>query len=283
MYDTYQFLTSTYSQTTYEFVEDIDKSNSEEECEQIKTWFADESFNRYTGCVARNCLHGKGTYDWKYDSKKLSYSGTFYVNNIDGYGQFSYPDGCVHEGLMKKNMRYGPGVFTQSDGLHNVGFWKGKQLIRLLQQLSSCVPHLASSIEAKLYLLRYRSLVRVQEDVPDPAKELMSEMKFDRRFLKHSMVLYLASVRQNQSLFINKPYFHNIFCNTTGDTDMFIEVEYSEDTLTTQENPNGMNMIKKLVPVTHIVAWNNTKMQIHMLKHIFKHRMSEVIDNIINF
>nr|CAD7418096.1 unnamed protein product [Timema cristinae] len=66
------------------------------------------------------------------------------------------------KGLFADNRRFGPGVFTQPDGRQDVGLWRGPRLVRLSAVMDG-VPRLGTSLEAKVKLLRYRTLVPIKE------------------------------------------------------------------------------------------------------------------------
>lgn len=44
------------------------------------------------------------------------YDGSFFENEIDGYGTYTWSDGRSYEGLWKNNRMTGVGKFTWSDG-----------------------------------------------------------------------------------------------------------------------------------------------------------------------
>ena len=52
------------------------------------------------------------------------YEGEFYDNDIEGTGEYSWPDGILYKGDWKKNKMHGKGIISWPDGRKYEGEYK---------------------------------------------------------------------------------------------------------------------------------------------------------------
>jgi hypothetical protein len=80
-----------------------------------------------TGCVAGNCVDGKGTYVYKEGSAK--YTGDFENEMPHGIGTCAYANGDIYEGEWLEGAFQGRGTLTLHDGTAVTGFWRGGEYL----------------------------------------------------------------------------------------------------------------------------------------------------------
>ncbi|KAF5302572.1 hypothetical protein FQA39_LY10190 [Lamprigera yunnana] len=205
-----------------------------------ETWSCDwcSDCQKYEGEFFQNSLHGIGSYIWNINNEKTIYEGLIYASMLEGYGRISNNDNTKFEGLFKENLRFGPGVFTYSDGCEDVGFWYGKNLLRLCVVVKpEWVPRLAVSSRAKIQLLKYKKLVKICSEVVDPAKDLLRELQADEEVVQQSEKLYSRFVRHRKSLFFNTPAYDENFFSTK---DCYIDIVVDEEELESQSQSQSI-------------------------------------------
>ncbi|NP_001090676.1 ankyrin repeat and MYND domain-containing protein 1 [Xenopus tropicalis] len=127
----------------------------------VFTWVNGES---YTGEFYKDHQHGKGVYTWPDGSK---FTGYFYLSRKEGYGTMELQEHKIYQGLYKSDVRYGPGIETQTDSYQDVGIWLGHHLIRLCTivpgSLSvTCYPELLQQCKEASY----------ENDCPTPGESV---------------------------------------------------------------------------------------------------------------
>ncbi|GLV34994.1 hypothetical protein CBL_09474 [Carabus blaptoides fortunei] len=228
----------------------------------IELWKQKNRQQIYTGSFLQDSLHGLGTYKWIIDNVSHTYEGNIYANNLEGYGQLSYPDGKIYEGLFFLNRRYGPGVLTYPDGTQDVGLWDALKLIRLNQVLcANVVPQLANSSKGRTHLLQYKHLIPICE-WSNPNLEYI----INNEDIQDKNELFSKNVQNPNSTFFNHKLYYNLFFQN--------ETDYTVDVVETMENDKTDT---KKVIVTHLLAWNNEDLAKAIMKHSFRHRNSETL------
>lgn len=223
----------------------------------------------YTGLYYQKCYHNTGRYKWINGDQKYVYEGKLYANDLHGYGRLVYPDNSTYEGLFFHNKRFGPGVVTYPEELQDVGLWDGKYLIRLSQYIDladiyfETIPTVGKTIEGKLYLLKYKNIVPII-DANDPVAKLVKKLKMSA---DDSQLLYSKCVRNYKSIFMNRSKFDTNFY--TDPKDLIVDVV---DHFDENEEP----VINK-INATNLLAWNNEKIFVEIMKHSFVNRKYEKV------
>ncbi|KAF5296490.1 hypothetical protein FQR65_LT01479 [Abscondita terminalis] len=171
-----------------------------------EAWDHERCFNRqeYEGTFLYDSLHGRGDYIWNINNQKTYYEGLFYASKLEGYGRISNADNSYFEGLFRRNSRFGPGVFTSADGTQDVGMWYGKNLVRLCVTVKpKWVPRIAYSAKAKVYLLRFKTLVKICNNVIDYAKDVLEKLDASDEVMGQRHKLYNTYVRHPKSIFFD--------------------------------------------------------------------------------
>ena len=86
----------------------------------------DDGTDIQSGCIAGNCINGKGTFAYPDGSK---YSGEFANKKIHGWGTWDYPNGDKFVGSFQKGLEDGQGALYKADGSVLVGQWIGGEYI----------------------------------------------------------------------------------------------------------------------------------------------------------
>ncbi|EEB18866.1 hypothetical protein Phum_PHUM537380 [Pediculus humanus corporis] len=165
-------------------------SSKNEKCKQWKSSFLGSIF------------HGSGTYKW---SDSCVYEGYLYANVKEGYAVISFPDNGYFEGLFVKNLPFGPGVWTYSNGRQDVGFWKGKLLVRLSRPVDFIIPRLAPSLISKIKLLQYRQFSSFSEGEIVEKKEIFNINENETSF--EICPPYSTLIYDPRSIFFDRPTF----------------------------------------------------------------------------
>ncbi|CAH1986050.1 unnamed protein product [Acanthoscelides obtectus] len=167
---------------------------------------------RYTGCTLHDNLHGAGHYVFNRNEEVTFYDCLFYCNKIEGYGHIFYKDGSHFQGLFRENKRFGPGVFTYTNGQQDVGLWEGFSLIRLSEMVEPyLVPRLGTTILGKQKMFRNRHLVHVCHERMNRAKDIMINLGADKELVDKSDVLYSTQVKDRNNVFFNNYEYDEYF------------------------------------------------------------------------
>lgn len=248
---------------------DDDDKNS-----NLRTGYGNHIFTRdyiqkYEGQFLYNNIHGQGKYTWlckdgngKYDDflKNLSViyvyfvtgyilEDSFYANKVEGYSSIYYNNCGLFEGLFKSNKRYGPGVFTNENGLQDVGLWDGLSLIRLSCQIySKWIPKLGQSKFGKIKLLKYRKLVPVCNPKTNKARNILQNLNAPEEVLNNAHLLYNEHIRNEESLLFDKDLYDELFF---GEQNCVIDVISNEmDLLSTSDCTSLTSTGYKSPPIT---------------------------------
>ncbi len=92
-----------------------DSEKKESEKDDSSSEFETISWDRgtYEGPLKNGVPHGKGT--WVHRDG-TSYVGDFYEGRIEGYGEYTFPNGVVYIGELKNGKAHGEGIMIHPDG-----------------------------------------------------------------------------------------------------------------------------------------------------------------------
>lgn len=260
-------LRNTVQLSSHSFIDLTSDQEAPPEITKSATLWIASPLEIYTGLFVQTCMHQAGTYKWYLEDGAYQYEGKIFANQIHGYGQMTYPDDSNYQGLFMYNKRFGPGVFTSADGTtQDVGIWQGPHLVRLNQILISVekIPNIARTIQGKTHILAYKNLVPVREKYKDVAKDMLKKLGGSEDVITSSDQLYSTIVRNRNSTFFNEKLFFE--SNFNKDIDMYVKIlDYNENN----------EPVYKQVVVEKLLAWNNDKLAIEVMKHAFLHRNYE--------
>ncbi|KAF7283008.1 hypothetical protein GWI33_001595 [Rhynchophorus ferrugineus] len=175
----------------------------------------------FEGTVLLNNLHGLGFYTNRKYNDQFCYSGPFYLNRFEGYGQVFYSNGFHYQGLFKAHKRFGPGILTYPDGSTDVGIWNGFKLIRLSTTIGNGVQNIVKTALGRSKLLIYKYLVPVVDTNVNYALDVLKSLDANDDVMKHVSELTNNDVNTPNSIFFNVDLFNSEFY---GDDDWCIDV-----------------------------------------------------------
>lgn len=127
------------------------------------------------------------------------------------------------QGLFKDDEAFGPGIWTESNGGQNIGFWKGTSLVRLAYPVGE-VKQLATNSYNKIRVLRYRRVVSAKEVVH---QDFLFNYNFFYHFFMNFIFIFpnnplqeirdygvetLEKVNASPNLMLLSDRLHGIYC-----------------------------------------------------------------------
>ncbi|XP_068626519.1 ankyrin repeat and MYND domain-containing protein 1-like [Battus philenor] len=231
-------------------------------------WTGAKSLEKYSGRFVRDMMHGVGEYYWRYldrEGEFRTYEGSFYCNQIHGYGCMSYSDGRVFNGLFYSNIRCGPGVETFVDVRQDVGLWLDNQLLRLawMPPTYSLILDLMTTNAGRNCVDKQRTLMTVYTKThsKNPAVDLLDQYGSDPQMTaKNWIKLYSRHCTDITSPAFQLQLFEEIY---SGSDKINVLMEKDKISENSEENKTYF-------------AWNNNEIIKHMMKHAYVHENQRI-------